>query len=197
MFLLTKKTKEMRKSLFIVAVIGLTIANAACNRNKNNPGYAFFPDMAYSTAYESFTPNPVFSDGQTMRTPAEGTIARDHFPYPYKAKSFDDQVKAGQELHNPFQKSPEILAEGKALYNIFCISCHGVAGKGDGHLYTSKLFPAKPTSLVDPFVQNKPDGEIYHVITLGSISGLMAAHGSQIRPDDRWKIILYVRELAK
>jgi len=46
-------------------------------------------------------------------------------------------------------------------------------------------------------VQNKPDGEIYHVITMGSLSGLMGPHGSQIRPDKRWMIINYVRSLAK
>ncbi len=187
----------MKKLLFTLAAFVLVIALGACNRDKNNPGYAFFPDMAYSTAYETYTPNPVFAEGKTMRTPAEGTIQRDHLPYPYKAKSFDDQVKAGHELHNPLQASPELVAEGKALYDIFCISCHGPEGKGDGHLFTSKLFPAKPTSLVEPYVQNKPDGEIFHIITQGSISGLMAAHGSQILPEKRWKIILYLRELAK
>lgn len=153
--------------------------------------------MAYSTAYETYTTNPVFSDGYTMRLPAEGSIARGMMPYPYKAKSFEDQVKAGVELVNPIQATPEIVAQGKAKYEIFCMHCHGVAGKGDGHLYTSKLFPAKPTSLVEAYVQNKPDGEIYHVITLGSISGLMGQHGSQILPQDRWKIIHYVRALAK
>ncbi len=79
----------------------------------------------------------------------------------------------------------------------FCISCHGELGAGDGHLYTSGLFAAKPTSLIEDYVQNKPDGEIYHVITMGSLSGLMGAHGSQIRPAKRWMIINYVRSLAK
>ncbi len=63
-------------------------------------------------------------------------------------------------------------------------------------LFTSGLFPAKPTSLVEPYVQSKPDGEIFYVITYGSISGLMGPHGAQIQPDDRWSIISYVRELA-
>ena len=67
----------------------------------------------------------------------------------------------------------------------------------DGYLYTSGLFPAKPTSLVEDYVQGKPDGEIYYVITHGSISGLMGPHGSQVLPEDRWSIIHYVRELAK
>lgn len=187
----------MKNSLKIMAFVLLIAAASACNRDKNHPGYSFFPDMAYSTAYETYTANPVFADGYTMRLPAEGTIARGTMPYPYKAKSFEEQVKAGVELKNPLEATPQVLAEGKAQFEIFCVHCHGEKGKGDGHIYTSKLFPAKPTSLVEPYVQNKPDGEIYHVITLGSISGLMGAHGSQVLPENRWKIIHYVRSLSK
>jgi len=40
-----------------------------------------------------------------------------------------------------------------------------------------------------------PDGEIYHVITSGY--GVMGAHGSQIIPDDRWKIVLYVKDILQ
>ena len=70
-------------------------------------------------------------------------------------------------------------------------------GKGDGHLYKSKKFPIQPTTLVEDYVQSKADGELYHIITTGSISGLMGAHGAQIKADDRWKVINYIRTLAK
>jgi hypothetical protein len=39
------------------------------------------------------------------------------------------------------------------------------------------------------------DGEIYHSVTLGF--GSMGAHGSQIIPDDRWKLVLYLRQLQE
>lgn len=187
----------MKSKIKIVTLLLLIISLGACNRDKDHPGYTFFPDMAYSTASETYTPNAVFEDGHTMRLPVDGTIARGLMPYPYKAKSFQDQVNAGLELVNPLAVSEESLIEGKEQYRIFCLQCHGEFGKGDGFLYTSKLFPAKPTSLVDAFVQNKPDGEIYHVITMGSLSGLMGAHGAQVLPENRWKIINYVRSLAK
>lgn len=77
------------------------------------------------------------------------------------------------------------------------MNCHGERGDGKGYLFTSKRFSAQPTSLIGDLVKNKPDGEIYHVITLGTLSGLMGAHGSQISPEDRWKIVHYVRELGK
>lgn len=168
----------------------------SCNKDKNNPGYTFFPDMAYSPAYRTYSTNPIFEDGMTMRKPADGTIPRGYMPYPFKAKSFQDQVDAGLQLINPIPVDDAVIAEGKREYEIFCMNCHGEIGDGNGYLYTSKLFPAKPQILNGAYVQNKPDGEIYHVITVGSLSGLMGGHGSQILPENRWKIIHYVRTLA-
>jgi mono/diheme cytochrome c family protein len=169
----------------------------ACSHDRNHPGYAYMPDMYYSEPYDAYSENPVFADSITMQAPPEGSIPVGYTPYPYKAKSFDDQVRAGQELVNPVEANDESLATGKEQYMIYCSLCHGVLGKGDGHLYTSKKFPVKPTTLVEDYVQLKPDGELYHIITMGSISGLMGAHGAQISPENRWKIINYVRTLAK
>jgi mono/diheme cytochrome c family protein len=187
----------MKKISILLTVGFLLIISTSCNRDKNHPGYTFVPDMADSRAYETYTENPVFENGKTMRTPADGTIPRGFTPYPFKAKSFEDQQKAGLELTNPIALDEQSLATGKEQYDIYCKVCHGAEGKGDGHLYTSKLFGAKPTSLVEDYVKNKPDGEIYHVITLGSLSGLMGPHGGQILPENRWKIIHYMRSLAK
>jgi hypothetical protein len=39
------------------------------------------------------------------------------------------------------------------------------------------------------------EGHIFHVITMGK--GLMWPHGSQISPEDRWKIAKYVKTLQK
>jgi len=117
-------------------------------------------------------------------------------PYQYE-KTFDEQQRAGRELVNTLDANEENLARGKEQFNVYCAICHGDKGKGDGHLFTSKLFTAKPTSLVEDYVQSKPDGEIFHIITMGSISTLMGAHGSQISPDYSWKIILYLRNGLK
>lgn len=182
--------------LFLFAGLGLVMYS--CNHDRNHPGWVYAPDMMYSEPYDAYTPNPVFKNGVTMQPPVEGTIPRGSiFPYPY-SRTFDEQVRAGKELINPVEISEEIIIEGKEQYEIFCAICHGETGMGDGHLYTSDLIPVKPTSLVDAYVQDKPDGEIYHVITLGSVSGLMGPHGPQIKPEDRWKIIHYVKhELPK
>jgi mono/diheme cytochrome c family protein len=150
--------------------------------------------MFYSTAYETYSVNPVFSDRKTMRKPVEGTVSREDIPFEYKNDPAD-RILAGKELVNPIVPSAEVLERGKIIYQIYCLNCHGNTGLGDGQLYTSKLYPLKPRSLVAETARNLKDGEIFHSITLGF--GSMGAHGSQIRTEDRWKVIYYIRELQR
>ncbi len=166
----------------------------ACDRTHNDPGYDYFPDMAYSKAYEVYSENPVFADGKTLREPVEGTVPRGMIPYPYQ-KNDTDRLLAGRELINPLASNNENLNRGKVAYNRFCINCHGTLADGNGNLFTSGLYNFKPASLVNDKVKNIPDGEIYHVITVGQ--GVMMAYGGIVRPEDRWKIVMYVRELQR
>ncbi len=176
---------------------------SSCNKDKNNPGYDYMGknDMYYTKYYKAYSPNPVFKDSMTNQLPVEGAVSRGNMPFPFAIASIGDravnQTMAGMQLINPIAVDDKTIVEGKELFEIYCMVCHGATGKGDGHLYTSGLFPAKPTSLIEAYVQNKPDGEIYYVITAGSISGLMGPHGTQIQSDDRWKIINYLRSLSK
>lgn len=191
--------KNSNLIVLLLLIIGLT----SCDKDKNHPGYDYMGvhDMYYTKFYKGFAPNPLLKDSMTNQWPVKGTVPRGKMPFPYPGATIGEraanQMRAGLELANPIVVDEQVLAEGKSHYDIFCISCHGEAGKGDGYLHTSGLFAAKPTSLVENFVQSKPDGEIYYVITKGSISGLMGPHGIMIAPDDRWKIIHYLRQLAK
>jgi mono/diheme cytochrome c family protein len=176
-------------------LLGFLIMNIySCNRDRNNPGWDYFPDMFYSTAYETNSPNPNFRDGMTMRTPVPGTVSRDFLPFEYTSDP-ESRIKAGNELVNPMLPNAENIARGKEVYTTFCIGCHGVKGEGDGRLFTSGLYPLKPLTLAGSSAQKLKDGEIYHTITLGIRS--MGAHGSQIRPEDRWKLVLYIRTLQE
>ena len=163
-----------------------------CNRDRNHPGWDYFPDMFYSTAYETFSKNPNFNDGMTMREPVPGTVPRDFTPFDY-IDNPESRIKAGIELVNPFLPTTDILDRGNEVYTIFCMGCHGTKGDGEGPLFTSGLYSLKPKTLIESTAIKLNDGEIYHTITVGL--GFMGAHGSQIRPDDRWKVVLYVRKL--
>lgn len=179
------------KRIFIVLI---TVILSGCNRDRNTTGWDYFPDMFYSTAYETFSENPNFANGMTMRLPVPGTVPRGFIPFNYTIDAAS-RVKAGKDLVNPFLPDSGLIARGKEVYTTFCIGCHGMKGEGDGNLYTSRLYPVKPRSLMAESAFKLRDGEIYHTITLGF--GSMGAHGSQIIPDDRWKLVLYIRKLQE
>jgi mono/diheme cytochrome c family protein len=164
----------------------------SCDRTNNDPGFDYFPDMFYSKAYETYSENTVFADGKTLREPVAGTVPTDIIPYPY-TKTDADRLLAGKELVNPFTADAATLRQGGRDYAIFCLQCHGTQADGNGLLYKNGLYNFKPGSLVNDKMKAAPDGEIYHVISVGQ--GVMQEHGSIIRPDDRWKIVLYVRKL--
>lgn len=174
----------------IPVLFALTLVS--CDRTRNNPGWDYFPDMFYSTAYESYTANPNFRDSITMRVPSGGTVPRDFTPFEYTIDP-ESRIKAGNELLNPVPFSPESVERGGKAYTIFCVGCHGVSGEGDGQLYTSKLYTIKPRPLASGNAINLKDGEIYHSISLGF--GSMGPHESQISSVDRWNIVLYIRSL--
>jgi mono/diheme cytochrome c family protein len=179
------------KSLLLIALI---VIQSSCNRDRRMPGWDYFPDMFYSTAYETFTNNPNFKDGMTMRVPPTGTVPLGYTPFEYTIDP-ESRSKAGIELKNPYSSTDDNLLRGKRVFNTFCIICHGEKGEGDGFLFTSGLYPGKPRPLSRDNAMVLKDGEIYHSITLGF--GTMGAYGTQIQPDDRWKVVLYIRELQK
>lgn len=164
----------------------------ACDMSRNKTGWDYFPDMFYSTAYETYTKNPNFKDGMTMRVPVAGTVPRDFTPFNYTIDE-ESRIRAGIGLINPESATAETLLRGKAVYKIFCADCHGDTGAGDGILPGSGLYPMQPRLLTGNDADKLKDGEIFHSITLGF--GSMGAHGSQIRTDDRWKIVHYIRQL--
>ena len=183
---------SMGKTFKYILLVILLLDLSACNRDRNNPGWDYFPDMFYSTAYETNSKNPNFENGMTMRVPVPGTVPRDFTPFEY-TNDPESRILAGKELVNPFLSNPDNISRGEAVYTTFCIGCHGIKGEGDGRLFTSGLYPLKPLTVSGATAVKLKDGEIYHTITLGIRS--MGAHGSQIRPDDRWKLVLYIRKL--
>lgn len=179
----------LRRALIHGFLASALLALAACDSSPKQPGYEFLPEMVRSVPYDAFAPNPNFKDGKTLQAPPAGTVPRGFMPYPYGGTP-EDAVKAGQELKNPVPFSPEALARGEKVYQYFCLICHGATGQGDGPLIPK--YP-NPPSLTGKTLMQYPDGRLYHIITQGS--GEMAAYASQIRPEDRWKLVFYLRKL--
>ena len=124
-----------------------------------------------------------------LMEPQPGTVAVGEEPYPYAQNEAD---RAGAELVNPLQPTPEVLAHGKFVYENVCITCHGPKGAGDGHV--TALFP-KPPSLMTQKVRDWPDGQLFHRPMRGQNS--MPSHARQVDQHDAWSVVLWIREMQK
>jgi mono/diheme cytochrome c family protein len=133
-------------------------------------------------------PSTLFVDGKGMRTPVSGTVARGALPYAFAGKPDE----AGRNLANPLPATDSTLERGHRLFLTYCSPCHGNFGHGDSRLRGQ--FPNPPTLLSEK-VRNWPDGNIFHVITEGQ--NIMPSYAGQIRRDDRWAVVHYVRALQR
>ncbi len=95
---------------------------------------------------------------------------------------------------NPVAPSASSIAEGKKLFAIDCVMCHGQEGDGKGELAVSmKLSP--PDYRDEVAMKKFTDGELFDVITNGK--GGMPAEGKRATPDQIWNLVNYVRSFAQ
>jgi hypothetical protein len=149
-----------------------------------------------------------FPDHRTMRTPVEGTVARDRY-------EDDPEVASGllPDKSSYVMTVPpvvlsrgggieKVLARGQERFTIYCTPCHGQTGDGKGMVVCkrdkvtdpceSRGFAPLP-SYEDPRIRHMPDGQMFATITHGVRT--MPAYGPQIPVTDRWAIVSYVRAL--
>jgi len=135
-----------------------------------------------------FRPAGFFTDGQSMRRPPAGTVARDSEFRPWTTPE-----EAGALLVNPLPPSAEALARGRRLYETHCLVCHGQLG--DGRKLLSDKYTGAPASLHQARLKEAPDGHLYAVITAGK--NTMAGYGKDIPAADRWALVHYTRVLQR
>ncbi|MHA7130050.1 c-type cytochrome [Algoriphagus namhaensis] len=195
-------------------MLGLALGSAllfGCKAGGEDQGLEYAPQMYHSVAYEPLTQITEESEGSwlstredgkgefynsnvhnphnmNMRLPVENTVPRNQNGYlPYRLKAFE--LDKAAEIPNPVALSEEVLKDGKELYLQYCNACHGAKGEGDG---LAGQVIGGVANLTGGAYVGLPEGHIYHVITKGK--GRMGAHGSQITPENRWKIVHYVKQ---
>jgi mono/diheme cytochrome c family protein len=181
----------VKNAALVVTGIALVGMLMACGANSRNRAYEYMPDMARDPAYKAYAPNTVTRDGLTLQAPVAGTIPRGYRPFHYGTGE-EEAERAGKELHNPYHATAQTMEEGKALYETYCLVCHGSQGRGDGPI-SSKI--PTPPSYVSERVLQFPPGRIFHVITKGT--GKMPSYASQLSAEERWKIVTYVRTVLQ
>ena len=185
----------MNKLILKLAFISGVVFLSSCGGD-SDPGYEFMPNMYRSPSLETYGENAV--TGMNALQPVEGTIAIGKLSTFNFNETLDGYLKAGKEAINPIENNAENLADGKALYGMFCEHCHGETGAGGGtvkhalysavpHYHDGKLIRRAGV----PMNELKA-GHIFHTITYGLNS--MGPHASQINEEERWKITLYIQE---
>jgi len=83
-------------------------------------------------------------------------------------------------------------SEGKALYGVYCSSCHGATGKGDGHAAQALSPVPRPFKAA---LKGKKEAQILEAIAKGE--GQMPGWGHVLKPEQIRAIYTYVQELAR
>jgi mono/diheme cytochrome c family protein len=157
-------------------------------------------DEGHAEYYNSNIFNPF---RMTMREPPAHTVKRNAYGWlPYRLPNDSTGLRLSNRLRNPFDSSTAVVAQGKILYEMYCDHCHGPKGAGDGKVASGVTVEGKEKgayagvpSYQSDALKNITEGHIFHVITYGK--NLMWPHGSQVNPDERWKIAKYVKTLQK
>jgi hypothetical protein len=146
-------------------------------------------DMHIQPKYRPLDASAFFDDGRSARPEIPGTVARGHL-------RTDEQLYTGKSNgvpvdSFPFPISRADLDRGRVRYNIYCTPCHDYTGSGRG-MIVQRGFPAPPSYHLDR-LRNAPVGHFFDVITNGF--GTMHSYAARVEPQDRWRIIGYIRAL--
>lgn len=144
----------------------------------------------------------LFADNRGMRPRIAGTVAWDELQiddHYYRGIVITDGAEAwATEFPEQVTVNERLVRRGRERYDIFCATCHGLSGNGNGPVNvraTEIEAPAwiPPTDLHSQQVLDRPVGHLYNTIKNGIRS--MPPYASQIPVQDRWAIVAYVRAL--
>jgi mono/diheme cytochrome c family protein len=91
-----------------------------------------------------------------------------------------------------------LIRRGQQQFTVNCAICHGAAARGGGGEIAFGSVGAyglsvAPANLVTPAVQAQPDGQLFAAIASGVRT--MPAYGHQVKVQDRWAVVAYLRVL--
>jgi mono/diheme cytochrome c family protein len=139
--------------------------------------------------YKPLAASDFFADGRSARPMVDGTVARGHLEIDearYTGKVAGEDV---DQFPIPIMKAD--IERGQTRFNVYCSPCHGRLGDGNG-MVVARGF-RQPPSYYSDRLENAPVGHYFDVITNGF--GAMASYASRVQPDDRWRIVAYIRAL--
>ena len=146
-------------------------------------------DMHDQPKYIPLRESTFFTDTRSARPVVAGTVARGQLRE--DTLLYTGKVNGADATTFPFAVDEKAMARGRERYDIYCAPCHGRTGAGDG-MIVRRGFRVPPTLHQDR-LRDSPVGHFFDVITNGF--GAMPDYATQIKAEDRWAIIAYVRAL--
>ena len=184
----------MKNNILLLLLFCLLFLTGCFRGSKfEDPPIHLNPNMDNQPKYRSLEESYFFEDGSTMRKPIEGTVAVGR--YNEDVSFISGKNKDGSYVaDNPIILTREILDRGQDRYNIYCAPCHSQVGNGKG-IVTQYDYPVIPGNFHDNRIRNQPNGEMFNTITYGLRS--MPAYGYQLKTEDVWAVVYYVRALQR
>ena len=93
---------------------------------------------------------------------------------------------------NPVVASQRSVTEGRKLFQMFCVACHGKGGRGDGPAAVA-LMP-KPKDLTSGPVVKQKDGELFWKIKAGRAP--MPTFGPALKKEQIWSLVNFIRSIG-
>jgi len=109
-----------------------------------------------------------------------------------------DQLEQARAVTNPFSSTEETRKQGKELFKMACVACHGPEGKGDGPVAKKSKIDPRPRNFTNPeFQRLRSDGELFWVLKHGSHNTEMMRMDFFFTDEELWKLIIYIRTLGQ
>jgi len=151
-------------------------------------------NMDFQNRFNAQETNSFFENNMAMRAPVEGTVARGHLKQDDTYyEGLDDEGNLVEEI--PVEVTKDFIYRGKERYDIYCSVCHGGTGDGQGVIMTGNYGYVPAPSFHTENIRQMPDGHFYSSITNGIRN--MPSYATQIKVEDRWAIVAYVRALQR
>ena len=187
----------MNKNFILMAVVVLGLGLVGCRGYRSekppihpNPNFDWQPKVKAQRDPKAL-PEGVVAWGDSHSF--SGAHTRDTF------LKEDSRFYTGTEASGAFvEKAPipvtaELLVRGQERFNIYCAVCHDQTGSGKGLVISRGFVP--PPDLADARIVAMKDGELFGIIS--HVVRSMPAYAKQVREEDRWAIVVYVRALQK
>ena len=101
--------------------------------------------------------------------------------------------ESATKIKNPITANPDTELKGQQLYKLYCWSCHGETGRGDGAAGSS--LDQRPANFHSQRIKKETDGALFWKMSNGK--GNMPAFKESLSEPERWQLVSYIRKLSE